>query len=147
MQKEHARLNKNSRSQTKKGKVKNMNALTNFATKVVTAIVATGLVAGAAFAASGSTITINLPETATVNGSTLASGQYKVTETSMNDGSTLLVFRSDSGDATAVVAMRNAEPAADQKSEVVLSHEGGSLHLDKMFIEGEGAGFQFSESK
>jgi hypothetical protein len=124
-----------------------MNALTNFGTKVVFSMIAAGLAAGAAFAASGSTLTINLPEAATVNGSPLASGQYKVTETSMADGSSLLVFRSDKGDATAVVAMKSAEPSADQKSEVVLSHEGGSLHLDKLFIEGEGAGFQFSESK
>lgn len=124
-----------------------MNALTSFATKVVTAIVATGLVAGAAFAASGSTLTINLPEAASVNGSTLPSGQYKVTETSMADGSSLLLFRSDNGSATAVVAMKSAEPAADQKSEVVLSSQGGALHLDKLFIAGEGAGFQFSDSK
>jgi len=110
-------------------------------------MIATGLVAGAAFAASGDTLTINLPEAATVNGSTLASGQYNVTESSLADGSSLLVFRSDKGDATAVVAMKTAEPSADQKSEVVLSHEGGTLHLDKMFIAGESAGFQFSESK
>jgi hypothetical protein len=43
--------------------------------------------------------------------------------------------------------MKTAEPSADQKSEVVLSHEGGTLHLDKMFIAGESAGFQFSESQ
>ena len=124
-----------------------MNALTNFGTKVVFSMIAAGLIAGAAFAASGDTLTINLPEAATVNGSALASGQYKVTETAMADGSSLLVFRSDKGDATAVVAMRSAEPSADQKSEVILSHEGGSLHLDKMFIQGESAGYQFSESK
>ena len=124
-----------------------MNALTNFGTKVVFSMIAAGLVAGAAFAASGDTLTINLPEAATVNGSALTSGQYKVTETAMADGSSLLVFRSDKGDATAVVAMKSAEPSADQKSEVILSHEGGSLHLDKMFIQGESAGYQFSESK
>jgi hypothetical protein len=124
-----------------------MKAITNFGIKVIGAMIATGLVAGAAFAASGDTLTINLPEAATVNGSTLASGQYNVTESSLADGSSLLVFRSDKGDATAVVAMKTAEPSADQKSEVVLSHEGGTLHLDKMFIAGESAGFQFSESK
>ena len=124
-----------------------MKAITNFGIKVIGAMIATGLVAGAAFAASGDTLTINLPEAATVNGSTLASGQYNVTESSLADGSSLLVFRSDKGDATAVVAMKTAEPSADQKSEVVLSHEGGTLHLDKMFIAGETAGFQFSESK
>jgi len=124
-----------------------MKAITNFGIKVIGAMISTGLVAGAAFAASGDTLTINLPEAATVNGSTLASGQYNVTESSLADGSSLLVFRSDKGDATAVVAMKTAEPSADQKSEVVLSHEGGTLHLDKMFIAGETAGFQFSESK
>jgi hypothetical protein len=124
-----------------------MNSLENFGTKVVFSMIATGLVAGAAFAASGDTLTINLPESATVNGSTLASGKYKVTETAMADGSSLLVFRSDKGTATAVVAMKSAEPSAAQKSEVVLSNEGGSMHLDKMFIEGESAGYQFSESK
>lgn len=124
-----------------------MNALKNIGTKVATAMIATGLAAGAAFAASGSSVTFNLPQTVTVNGNTLASGQYTVTESSMNDGSSLLVFRSDKGDATAVSALRNASPAADQKSEVVLSNEGGKLQMDKMFIAGESAGYQFSETK
>jgi hypothetical protein len=124
-----------------------MNAHRNFATKVVFSMIAAGLAAGAAFAGTGATLTVNLPEAVTVNGSPLASGQYTVTENSMADGSSLLVFRTDKGQATAVVAMKSADPAVDQKTELVLSHEGGSLHLDKMFIEGEGAGFQFSESK
>lgn len=124
-----------------------MNAFKNFGTKVVFSMIAAGLAAGAAFAASGTTLTINLPEAATVNGSTLASGQYTVTENSMADGSSLLVFRTDKGQATAVVAMRNAAASTDQKSELVLSHEDGNLHLDKLFVQGEGAGFQFSESR
>ena len=124
-----------------------MNTFKNFGTKVVFSMIAAGLAAGAAFAATGSTITVNLPEAVTVNGSTLASGQYTVTENSMASGASLLVFRTDKGEATAVVAMKNAEPSADQKSEVVLSHEGGNLHLDKLFIQGEGAGYQFSDSK
>ncbi len=124
-----------------------MNSLKNFGTKVVFSMIASGLAVGAAFAASGDTLTINLPEAASLNGSTLASGQYRVTETAMADGSSLLVFRSDKGNATAVVAMKSAEPSADQKSAVVLSNEGGSLHVDKLFIQGESAGYQFSESK
>ena len=124
-----------------------MNSLKNFGTKVVFTMIASGLAVGAAFAASGDTLTINLPEAATLNGSTLASGQYTVTETSMADGNSIIVFRTDKGDATAVVAMKNAEPSTDQKTELVLSHEGGNLHLDKLFVAGEGAGFQFSESK
>ena len=57
------------------------------------------------------------------------------------------MFRSDKGDATAVVAMKTAAPAFDQKSEAILSNEGGSLHLDKLFVAGESSGFQFSGSK
>lgn len=124
-----------------------MNAFKNFGTKVVFSMIAAGLAAGAAFAGTGATLTVNLPEAITVNGSPLASGQYTVTESSMADGNSLLVFRTDKGGATAVVAMKNAEPSADQKTELILSHEGGNLHLDKLFVAGEGAGFQFSESK
>lgn len=124
-----------------------MNAFKNFGTKVVFSIVAAGLAAGAAFAASGTSVTVNLPEAVSVNGSTLASGQYTVTENPMADGSSILVFRTDKGDATAVVAMRSASPSAGQKSELLLSNEGGNLHLDKLFIQGESAGFQFPESK
>ena len=124
-----------------------MNSLKNFATKVVFSTIAAGLAATAAFAASGDVLTINLPEAVTLNGSVLPSGQYKITETSMADGSGLLVFRSDKGTATAVLAMRSAEPSADQKSEVILANEGGSMRLDKLFVQGESAGYQFSESK
>jgi hypothetical protein len=124
-----------------------MNSLKSIGTKVAAAMIATGLVAGAAFAATGDTLTINLPESVTVNGSTLASGQYTVTESNLAAGSGLIVFRSDKGDTTAVLAMKSAEPSAEQKSEVVLSHEGGNLHVDKLFIAGESAGYQFAESK
>ena len=123
-----------------------MNALTSIGTKVVAAMIATGLVAGAAFAAGGSTVKVTLPEAVVVGGATLASGQYTITESSLADGN-LFVFRSDKGEATVAMAMKNAEPAADQKTEVVLSHEGGILHLDKLFIEGDAAGYQFVESK
>ena len=121
-----------------------MNALKSIGTKVVTAIVATGLVAGAAYAASGATITVNLPQAVTVGNATLASGEYKISETSLNDGDSLFVFRSDKGETVAAVAMRSVTSATDQKTEVVLSNEGGSMHLDKMFIAGESTGYQFA---
>lgn len=124
-----------------------MNALRSIGTKVVTTMIATGLVAGAAFAASGSMVKVTLPEAVNVGGATLASGQYTITESTMADGSNLFVFRSEKGEATAALAMRSAEPAAEQKTEVVLSNEGGILHLDKLFIEGDSAGYQFADSK
>ena len=124
-----------------------MNTLTNLGTKFAAAVIATGLVATAAFAGSGAVLTITLPEPVTLNGSTLASGQYKVTESNMADGNNLIVFRSDKGQSTAVVAMRSAEAAPDQKSEVILSNENGRMRLDKLFVAGESAGYQFAESK
>jgi hypothetical protein len=123
-----------------------MSTLKTIGTKVVAAMIATGLVAGAAFAA-GNSITVTLPEAVTVGGATLPSGQYTITESTPADGSNLFVFRSDKGETTAAVAMKCAEPAVDQKTEVVLSHEGGTLHLDKLFIAGDSAGYQFADSK
>jgi uncharacterized cupredoxin-like copper-binding protein len=111
---------------------------------ILTAMIATGLVAGAAFAASN-TITVNLPQAINVGDATLASGQYTVTESNLADGTSLFVFRNDKGDATAATAMKSANPTVDQKTEVILSNEGGKMHLDKMFIEGDSAGYQFSK--
>ena len=124
-----------------------MNAFKSIGTKVVTTMIATGLVAGAAFAATGDTVTVTLPQSVSVGNATLASGQYTVTESSMADGSSLFVFRSAKGDTTSAMAMKSAYPAVDQKTQVVLSNEGGTLHLDKMFIEGDSAGYQFAVSK
>lgn len=110
---------------------------------IFTAIVATGLIAGAAFAGSN-IISVDLPQAVTVGETTLASGHYTVTESTLNDGTSLFVFRNDKGEATAATAMKSADPAADQKTEVILSNEGGKMHLDKMFVAGESAGYQFS---
>lgn len=113
-------------------------------TRIIGSMIAAGLVAGAAFAADGSTVTVNLPQAVTLGSATLARGQYTITETSMNDGGNLFVFRSEKGDVTSAVAMRSADAAIDQKTAVVLSNDHGMLHLDKLFIEGDSAGYQFS---
>jgi len=124
-----------------------MNALKSIGTKVMTAAIATGLVAGAAFAATGSVVTVTLPQSVSVGNATLASGQYTITESAMADGSSLFVFRSDKGDTTSAMAMKSAAPAAEQKTSVVLSNDNGTLHLDKVFIAGEATGYQFSDVK
>ncbi len=124
-----------------------MSTLKSIGTKLMGAIIATGLVAGSAFAATGSTLTVTLPQSISVGSTVLPSGAYKITEFTMNDGSTLFVFRSDKGESTSALAMKNAEPSADQKTEVILSNSNGTLHLDKMFIEGEATGYQFADSK
>jgi len=125
----------------------NMNSLKSIGTKIAAAMIATGLVAGAAFAASGDTITVNLPQSVSLGNATLASGHYTVNESTMADGTSLFVFRSDKGDTTAATAMKSADGVVSQKTEVVLSNEGGTLHVDKMFIEGDSVGYQFGIAK
>jgi hypothetical protein len=122
-----------------------MNALKSIGTKIVTAMVATGLIAGAAFGADGYMVTVTLPDAVNVSGATLPGGQYTITESTMADGNSLFIFRSEKGGATSAVALKSAEPAVYQKTEIVFSNEGGTLHLDKMFIKGDGAGYQFAE--
>lgn len=111
---------------------------------IFTAIVATGLIAGAAMAADN-TLTVNLPQAVNIGEATLASGQYTVTESNMANGTALFVFRSDKGEAVAATAMKSVSPTTDQKTEVILSNEGGKMHLDKVFVAGESAGYQFSK--
>jgi hypothetical protein len=120
-----------------------MNALT---VRILTTAVAAGLAVSAAFAAPDSTVTVTLPETVTLGTSTLSPGQYQVTESATGVGS-LFVFRSNTGEVVATMAAKSADAAPDQKTEVVLSHENGALHVDKLFIAGENTGFQFPESK
>jgi hypothetical protein len=120
-----------------------MNALT---VKIFSVAIAAGLAAGAAFAASASTVTVTLAEAVTLGTTTLPAGLYQVTESATGNGD-LFVFRSNNGEVAATLAMRTAEAAPDQKTEVVLTHEGGALHMDKLFIAGENTGYQFPESK
>jgi len=124
-----------------------MNALKSIGTKLAIAVVATGLVAGAAFAAVGSIVTVTLPQSVNVGNTTLAGGQYTITEFSVSGGRSLFVFRSDKGDTASVMGTKTADAADDQKTAVILSNEGGTLHVDKMFVEGDQSGYQFADSK
>lgn len=121
-----------------------MSTLKTLGIRFAGAAIAAGMVASAAFASIGSVMTVNLPQAVTVGSTVLPSGEYNVTQVGMNDGTTLFVFRSDSGkEAVSAMAMRSANPAPGQKTSVVLSNEDGTLHLDKMFIAGDSVGYQF----
>ena len=124
----------------------NMNTLKNLGIKFAGAAVAAGMLASTAFGLTGSIMTVNLPQSVSVGSAVLPSGEYKVTQFSMNDGNKLFVFRSDKGnEAVSAVALKSAEPSADQKTSVVLANDNGTLRLDKMFIEGDNAGYQFAK--
>jgi len=123
----------------------NMNTFRNSGIRFAGAAVAMGMVAGAAFGLTASVLTVNLPQSVSVGSAVLPSGEYKISEMPMNDGNKLFVFRSDKGnEAISAVAMKSADPAANQKTSVVLSNDNGTLRLDKMFIAGEGVGYQFA---
>lgn len=113
-------------------------------------MIATGLVASTAFASSN-VVTVTLPESVSVGKTTLAPGQYQMSEISLASVQSIFVFRDDKGDTAAVViASKTADPTdvntwgASQKTEVILSpREGKSTRLDKVFIEGQTTGYQF----
>jgi hypothetical protein len=119
-----------------------MNALK---AKLFNVAIAACLSASAAFAAVDS-ITVTFAQPVTLGSVTLPGGQYQVSESATSNGN-WFVFRSDKGETVAALASKTADAAPDQKTEVVLSHEGGALHVDKLFIEGDSAGYQFPESK
>jgi hypothetical protein len=122
-----------------------MSSLIN---KIAITMIATGLACGAAFAAAGQTVSVTLPEAVDVGGTTIPGGHYTITEADDLGGRSLFVIRSDNGSSVAsVLAMKNADPSGDQKTDVVLTNKGGAMHLDKLFIAGESAGYQFEETK
>jgi hypothetical protein len=122
-----------------------MSTLKNLGIKFAGAAMAAGMAAGAAFGSTGTVLTVTLPQAVTVGNSVLPSGAYKVTTIGMNEGAGLFVFRADNGsEAVSVIASKSVEPATNQKTSVVLSNDNGTLHLDKMFIAGESAGYQFA---
>ena len=108
--------------------------------KCVCALAVAGLTATAAMAASGQTMVINLSKSVVANGVTLPSGQYRVTDMENLSGGHILVFRGANGEAVAMAALRTADAAVDQKTELVVTND----KLDKLFIEGESTGFQFA---
>src|SRR5882757_2647243 len=89
-----------------KRRYKTMSATKSIGTKIVTAMIATGLAVTAAFA--GSTVTVTLPESVTVGSTTLSGGQYTVSEFAMSGGRTLFVFRSDKGETASALGLKNA---------------------------------------
>ena len=124
------------------GRYKSMRVLRNIATKLAVATIGARLLAAAAFGAEGTSVNVALPAAVRIGDTTLASGAYRITEVT----DPLLMIGSDQDDAAIfVTAIRSLDLAAeDRKTEVVLSpDEEGILHLDKMFAEGDSAGYQF----
>lgn len=130
-----------------------MMSIRNAGAKIAGAMIAMGLTAGAAFAAMGYSVNVTLPETVSVGGATLPGGTYRVNETPLVGGESMLVFHDNRGAAAASVpAIRTVSPpSADTdsnglstKTEFTLStSEDGTTHMNRMFVEGVREGFRF----
>lgn len=128
-----------------------MRTIKNVGTKCVMAAVTMGLVASAAFADVGNIVNVTLPEAVTVGNATLESGSYELTEYPVASGTSVFVIRSEHGGTVAsVTAAKDADPGEVRapKTEIVLTPDtSGRVHLDKLFIEGENAGYRFMDVK
>lgn len=112
------------------------NAFLRFGYTCAAILIAGGL----ALAATQDLATVTLPHAVGVGSTTLPSGNYTIAD----EGDGAFLIQSDTGQKSAVVLGRRIQSdEAAPKTEVVLSGEGGSLHLDKLFIEGQTEGYEF----
>jgi len=65
----------------------------------------------------------------------------------MGNGSGWFEFRSETGELVGVMAKKSAEPSVGGKTEVILSHEGDTVRVNKLFIAGDSASYEFPESR
>lgn len=105
-----------------------------------------GLLTGALFAASPDQVNVTLPHAITVGSTTLPSGEYTISSLNMSEGDNYFLIRSANGSAVTMQVQKIDSPDPD-KTQVVLSKDGDTWHIDKMFIQGENAGYQFVNIK
>lgn len=99
------------------------------------------LMAGAlASAATVNIASVTLPNAVSVGSATLPGGHYTIA----SEGDGTFLIQSDNGQKSAMLMGRRIESGeAARRTEVVLSGEGDSLHLNKLFIEGQTEGYEF----
>jgi hypothetical protein len=100
--------------------------------------------AGAMLAAPVNPITVNLPYPVTVGSTTLPAGQYEMNSFEMG-GEDIFVIR---GEHTQPVTVRAQRMESDSdRTEVTLTKDSETWHLDKLTVAGEGEAFQFFGGK
>ena len=104
-----------------------------------------GLMAGGMFAASHE-VTVNVPHAITVGSTTLPSGEYTISNLNMPNGDEYFLVRDVNGHAATLQAQR-IDSDDQSKSQVVFSKDGDTWHFDKMFVQGDDAGYQFINIK
>ena len=103
-------------------------------------------IAGAMLAAPIHSVNLTLPHAVTVGSTTLPEGQVTVSTVEMNDGNGYLVVRSESGMAVTLPAQKVdfVEPG---KTQITLQKDGNSWHFGKLSINGDTAGYQFTDER
>jgi len=107
-------------------------------------LIGSGIAASALLAGNTNLVTVTLPYAVTVGTATLPSGNYTISSVDMNAGEDILVIRSEKGDVVATLqAQKTYMNNRSEKSQVVLSRDGNTWNLDKLFVEGDGVSYQF----
>lgn len=104
------------------------------------AVIASGLLAS-----EPSRIQVTLPHAVTVGSTTLPSGKYTLSNLDMADGEYFVVR----GEGTPIVTLQamRVEPDQSDKTQVIFSQDGDKWHFEKLFIQGDGVGYQFVNLK
>ena len=117
------------------------NAFVRFGRTCVSMVVGCGILTCAAFAASTSVVTVNLPHAVTVGSTTLPSGHYSISSVNMLSGEDVFVIRSVSGTAVTIHAQKIQSEDDGANNQLVLANDGGKWSIDKLVV--NGTGFHF----
>jgi len=104
-----------------------------------------GLIGGA-FAATPELVNVTLPHAVAVGSTILPSGAYTISSLNMSEGDDHFVIRSANGQAVTMQVQKIDSPDQD-RTQVVISKDGDTWRLDKMFIQGGNTGYQFVNPK
>jgi hypothetical protein len=99
--------------------------------------------AGSLMAASPKKISVTLPHAVTVGNTTLPSGNYTISNLTMSDGEYFLIRSNDDQVAPTTIQAMKISPDESEKTQVIFSQDGDTWRFDKMFVQGDGVGYQF----
>src|SRR5689334_21082409 len=94
-------------------------------------------------------VKVNLPYAATAGSVTLPAGQYTIETLGSDETSAPLLFRSQNGDAMAVVSAVPTTSVFPRQydSRVELQKVDGKYQIDKVFMEGRSVGVELYQSE
>ncbi|MES1258615.1 MAG: hypothetical protein ABUS51_09295 [Acidobacteriota bacterium] len=124
------------------------NAFVRFGQTCVSVVIGSGLIAGALLAGEVNRVIVTLPHAVTVGSVTLPVGEYTLTSMDMSDGDQYFIVR---GDHTPTVTLQtqkiDAPVDGSKKTEVVFTQDGAAWHFEKLFVQGDTTGYQFTNAK